>query len=101
MKKACEICGYTSRPRSLVTYRIIPEEVAIQAGILDSRTVVLCISCSMEVQAWCAKKAFSMSYDAGTKRFVPKSSAEIVKEYEAAYKAFITYKSGCKSRTDS
>lgn len=91
-KKTCEICGYTSKPEDLLIHRVVPEEVATQAGILDTRTVVLCINCCNELQAWYLKRVFSMSYDAGTVQFVPKSSADMVKEYEATYRAFATYK---------
>lgn len=97
-KKTCEICGYTSKHEDLVIYRIVPEEIATQAGILDKRKVVLCTNCCNELQAWYLKRVFGMSYDAGTVQFVPKSSADMVKEYEAAYRAFATYKSGIESR---
>ena len=91
-KKTCEICGYTSKPEDLLIHRIVPEEVATQVGILDTRTVLLCINCSNEVQAFYSKKVHDLSYDDGTKHFIPKSPSELIKEYEVAYKAFIAYK---------
>ncbi len=90
--KICEICGYASKPEDLVIHPIVPKEVASQFGILDTRTVLLCINCYNELQTWYLKRVFDMSYDAGTEQFVPKSSADMVKEYEAAYGAFVKYK---------
>jgi len=93
-RKACEVCGNTVDPGELVIHRIVPEEIAGQAGILDVRKVVLCLSCGNQIQDWYNKRVFSMSYDDKTNRFIPKSSTEMVKEYEAAYKAFAAYKRG-------
>ena len=91
-RKSCEICGYSSNPEGLVVHRIVPKEVARQAGILDLRSAVLCINCSKEVETWYSKRVFGLAYDAKTNRFVPKSSTDMVKEYEAAFKAFANYK---------
>ena len=91
-KKTCERCGYEGKPGDLVIHRIVPEEVAGEAGIMDVRTVLLCINCSNEVQAFYSKKVHDLSYDDGTKHFIPKSLSELIKEYEVAYKAFIAYK---------
>ncbi len=33
-----------------------------------------------------------MAYDPGGKRFIPRSPVELAREYEAAFKAFVTYK---------
>jgi len=92
VEKTCEICGYVSKPEELVIHRIIPEEVAKQAGILDVGKIVLCINCGNQVQDWYTKKVFGMRYDARTNQFIPKSSTQMVKEYEAAYKSFVAYK---------
>lgn len=91
-RKSCEVCGHAVDPGELVIHRIIPEEITKQAGILDARKVVLCHNCGSQVQDWYNKKVFSMSYDARTNQFIPKSSTEMIKEYEAAYKAFAAYK---------
>jgi len=91
-RKTCGVCGHTVEPGELVIHRIVPEEIAGQAGILDVRKVVLCLNCGNQIQDWYNKKVFSMKYDAKTNQFIPKSSAEMVKEYEAAYKAFAAYK---------
>ena len=64
--KTCEICGRESKPEDLVIHLVVPEEVARQAGILDTRTVLLCINCSNEVQAFYSKKVHDLSYDDGT-----------------------------------
>lgn len=91
-RKICEICGCMVNSGDLVIHRIVPKEVARQAGILDTRTVVLCINCSNQVQTWYNKKVYSMRYDVDTNRFIPKSPTDMVKEYEAAYRAFAAYK---------
>ena len=90
-KKTCDKCGRGNQPEDLVIHRIVPKEVARQAGILDTRTVLLCINCSNEFQIF-SKKVHDLSYDDVTKHFIPKSPTELIKEYEAAYKAFIAYK---------
>lgn len=94
VKKICEICGHESKPENLVIHRIVPEEVARQAGIIDLRTALLCFNCNSEIQDWYRKKVFNMIYDNLTLHFIPKPSTEIIKEYEAAYKAFVAYKRG-------
>lgn len=91
-KKTCEICGKTIEIGDLVTYQIIPQEIAKQAGISEPRTATLCTDCSNEVQTWYVKKVSTIAYDDRTKRFVPKSPAEMLKEYVAAYIGFTTYK---------
>jgi len=91
-KKTCEICGYTNDFGDLVIQQIVPEEITRQAGILIPKTAVLCTNCSHEVQNWYAKKVSTTTYNYGDKRFVSKSPAAMVKEYEAVYRAFATYK---------
>lgn len=91
-RKTCEVCGHAVDPGELVIHRIVPEEIASRAGILDVRKVALCLNCGNQVQDWYNKKVFGMRYDARTNQFIPKSSTEMVKEYEDAYKAFVAYK---------
>ncbi|MFQ5997354.1 MAG: hypothetical protein ACE5KP_07025 [Dehalococcoidales bacterium] len=76
----------------LVRHQIVPEEVVKQAGISEPRIATLCIDCRNEIQAWNSKRVSITRYDNKTKLFVPKSPAEIVKEYIAAYMAFTAYK---------
>ena len=92
LRKICEICGCAVNSGELVIHQIVPEKVAKQAGILDTRTAVLCYNCGNQIQDWYDKKVYSMSYDDKTNRFISKSSTEMVKEYEAAFKAFAAYK---------
>jgi hypothetical protein len=92
--KTCEICGHVLSPQETVIHRIVPEEVTLQANIIDSRTVVLCFNCSIEIQDWYRKKVYITDYDARSKQFTPKPPAELVKEYELAYKTFVYYKRG-------
>ena len=91
-EKTCDICGNAVNSEDVVIHRMIPEEVARQAGIYDFRIAVLCSNCSNEVQTWYKKRVYGVSYDNSTKKFLPRSPADIVKEYEAIYRAFAAYK---------
>jgi hypothetical protein len=91
-ERTCQTCGCSLSQGNLVRHRIVPEPVAIEAGILDARKVVLCPGCSQEIQNWYTKKVFHMNYDEVSRQFVPKSAAELVKEYEGVYKTFVRYK---------
>lgn len=99
-EKTCDICGHVVNAEDVVVHRIIPEEVARQAGIYDFRTATLCPDCSNEVQAWYGKRVYSMNYKNEAKRFILRSPAQMVKEYETTYRAFVEYKKriGAKSR---
>jgi len=88
----CELCGHVGKLGAAATHRIVPREFTSQAGMPDSATVPLCRNCRREVHAWYSKKVFGMAYDATLKRFRPRSSAEMVKEYEAVYRVFARYK---------
>ncbi len=89
--KACEICGRETSPEDLVIRRIIPEEIASQVGILDTRTVLLCIDCSHKFQAFYSGTVHDLRYDDIAQRFIHKPPAELIKEYEVAYKAFLAH----------
>ena len=97
-KETCDICGREIRTGTVVVHHIVPKEVTQEAGIADSGTVILCLNCQDEVHTWYSKAVFNVTYNAGTKRFIPKSAAEMVKEYEATYAAFIKYKSRLRRR---
>ena len=51
-RKPCEACGYRGAARDMVAHRIIPEEVAKEAGISDTETVLLCVNCRNELDTW-------------------------------------------------
>ncbi len=91
-KGACDLCGCEIEPETVVIHSVVPLEVTAQARMSDSRTVNLCANCHDEVEAWYLKRVSSATYDWGSKRFIPKSPADMVKEYEAAYIAFVKYK---------
>lgn len=91
-RKTCQACGYRGAARDIVLHRIIPEEVAEEAGIPDSGTVVLCVNCRNELDTWYSRKISDLTYDTTTRRFIPRSPAEMAKEYEATYQAFAGYK---------
>jgi hypothetical protein len=97
-EKTCDICGHVVNPEDAVIHRIIPEEIAVQAGILDFRTTILCFNCSREVSDWYEKKVFNLKYDEVAKKFVYKSPTDLVNEYETIYKSFADYKCSRKSK---
>ena len=92
--RTCETCGHVLSPQETVIHQIVPEEVSLQANITDPKKVALCPNCSTEIQDWYRKKIYSTNYDTRTKQFIPKPPAELVKEYELAYKTFTDYKKG-------
>ena len=91
-RETCEICGCYCRSETLAAHRIVPEEVARQAGILDIRTVYLCLNCCNEIKTRYREKVYSVSYDYKANQFIPKSPAELIREYEAVYKTFVINK---------
>ena len=91
-KDACDLCRCEIEPGAVVIHNVVPCEVTEQAGMSDSGTVKLCINCHNEVEAWYLKRVPSTTYDWGSRWFNPKSPTEMVKEYEAAYTAFVKYK---------
>ena len=94
--ETCELCGGMTQLEATVTHYIVPREVTKQAGLSDSATVILCPNCQKELDTWYAKRVFGMAYNSETKQFRPRSPAEMVKEYEAAYRAFANYKKGLR-----
>ncbi len=91
-KDTCDLCRCLIEPGAVVIHNVVPREVTEQAGMSDSETVKLCINCHNEVDAWYLKRVSSVTYDWGSQRFRPKSPTAMVKEYEAAYTAFVKYK---------
>lgn len=91
-ERKCRTCGHSLNRENLVRHSIVPEPVATEAGISGARTVALCPSCRQEVQSWYVRKVSHVHYDEVTKQFVPRSPAELVKEYEGVYNAFVRYK---------
>ena len=98
-KYVCDICRCEVEPRAIAMHNIIPREVAEEAGIWDAVTVKLCNKCLSELEAWYLDKVSDTTYDWGIQGFRPKSPTEMVKEYKAAYTAFVNYKK--QSQTDS
>lgn len=93
-KETCDLCGYRSELGAIEKHHIVPRNITERAGISESATVRLCSNCHREVSNWYSQNVAEMAYDPGTKRFRQKSPNELVKEYEAAYKVFATYKKG-------
>jgi hypothetical protein len=76
----------------MVVHRIIPEEIARQAGIYDFRTAALCRRCTDEIETWYRSRVHNVRYQDSSKRFEFRAPAELVREYAAEYAAFTAYK---------
>ena len=96
--ETCELCGYAGQHWTAETHHIIPKEITSPAGMPDSATVTLCSNCHREVHTWYANKVFDLTYDSMSKRFRPRSKAEMAKEYRVAYRVFAKYKKGQRQR---
>ncbi len=92
VRETCELCRQKSPPGTVAIYYIVPQDVAMLAGLPCPRTVTLCDRCQKELRGWYSRKVLDVTYDPGTKRFTPRSPEDMVAEYEAAYKAFASYK---------
>ena len=90
-KEACHVCKREVYAEAITTCHIVPVKFNKKAGISDSETVRLCVNCGDDLRAWYQKRVSNTTYDWGIKRFRPKSPIEMVKEYEAAYRAFVRY----------
>ena len=93
-KETCDICGYEGEPGATEEQPVVPVEIAGQAGVAKSKTVRICRDCRQELHRWYSVKVADMAYDTKIRRFRAKSGAEMVKEYEAAYRMFAEYKKG-------
>jgi len=91
-RKTCEVCGCRGTAEDMVVHRVIPEEIAKEAGVSDSGAVVLCINCRNELDTWYSRRVADLTYDTGTRWFIPRPPAEMAKEYQATYRAFAEYK---------
>jgi len=94
----CELCGQANQLWAAEIHHIVPKELTSEAELPDSATVKLCPNCYQELVDWYARRVFDMTYDSGLKRFRPRSLAEMVKEYEAAYRVFAQHKEGQRKR---
>ena len=93
-KAICELCGYRSDFGTIEKHHVVPVKITKQAGLPESASTRLCSNCHSEVHNWYSQNVSDTAYDPGTKQFSQKSPLDIVKEYEAAYKVFATYKRG-------
>lgn len=92
VKETCELCGYQSEFGTIEKHHVVPVKVTEQAGMPEPASVRLCSNCHSEVHTWYSQNVSDMAYDLGAKQFRQKSSVEMAKEYETAYKVFATYK---------
>jgi 5-methylcytosine-specific restriction endonuclease McrA len=91
-KETCKVCNSVVDAGTLEKHHIVPRDVTDEAGIPESQTVRLCADCHEEVHAWYTARVRHTEYDADSKRFRTKSSLEMVREYQAAFSAFVNYK---------
>jgi len=92
LKESCDVCGVKNRA-DMRRHHVVPPEISREAGLPCPRTVILCPDCHHKLLAWRGARVFNMKYDAGAGRFVARSPGEMVKEHEAAYRAFLLHQS--------
>ncbi len=97
-KESCQLCGNQCQSGTIEIHHNVPTELTRPAGIPNSATTKLCGNCHREVHAWYGKNVLDVEYSARTKRFIPRSPAEMVKEYEASYRVFAEYKRGQREK---
>ncbi len=90
-QETCDICRREVDAALLTMHRIVSEDIAKEAAVPASQTARLCTSCGDRLHAWFLNRVSTVTYDLELKRFKSKSPAEMVKEYEAAYNAFVKY----------
>ncbi len=90
-QETCDVCRREVDAVFLTMHPIVPEDIAKEDTVPASQTARLCTSCGDRLHTWFLNRVTTVTYDWGLKRFKSKSPAEMVKEYEVAYKAFIKY----------
>ncbi len=90
-KSNCKLCGCDD-PGLVKRYYIVPQTITEQAGIQRPKTASLCSDCQQELGLWYSAKVGTLTYDTAKKQFIPKSSSQLVKEYEIAYQWFTKYR---------
>ena len=93
-KETCDICGNEGGPGAAEKQPVVPVEISKQAGIARPKMARLCSNCRQELHRWYSVKVADMAYDSKSKRFRAKSSLEMVKEYQDAYRMFAEYRRG-------
>jgi hypothetical protein len=73
-------------------HHIVPVDVTQSAGVAESQTLRLCGDCHREAHSWYMAKVHHSEYDVGLRRFRSKSFLEMVREYQAAFSSFASYK---------
>jgi 5-methylcytosine-specific restriction endonuclease McrA len=91
-KETCKVCNNVVDPDDMEKHHIVPKNVTDEAGIPESQAVRLCSDCHEAVHNWYTARVHHTEYDPDTKRFRAKSSLEMVREYQAAFTAFVNYK---------
>jgi hypothetical protein len=100
-KNLCEICGSRTEPAAMVSYRIVPDDIAENAGISDVAVVKLCPDCRRDLDRWYSRNVSATTYDESRRSFRSRTPQEMVREYEVSFRAFVRYRkgSGQESRT--
>ena len=91
-EETCELCGYTSILGTVEQCLIVPNDITQAAGIPRSQTMRMCCNCRMELNTWFSSKVAEMVYDIGMQKFRYRTRAEMVKEYQSVFSAFVDYK---------
>ena len=91
-EEICEVCGYRSQLGAVKKYPVIPDEITEQSGMSKSQISSMCTNCRIELDKWYSIEVNRMVYDEMDQRFRDRTPAEMVDEYQAAFKGFKGYK---------
>ena len=98
-KLTCNACGQKIELSSAVARRLIPKVTVELHGVLDSPDILLCGSCSDEIDNWYQKTVSTMTYDNALQKFRTKTPRELVKEYQNVFNSFAKFKREHRKRT--
>jgi hypothetical protein len=91
-KENCEACGKVIGKNYAVKYPIVPDEVAKQNNIHDSRTIRICLECARGLPAWYSKTVSNVTYNNKTQHFRYKAPDELIEEYESAFRNYAHFR---------
>ncbi len=88
-REKCPACHQKVAPGSIQDHPIIPAEVTRAGGIGQPQTFRLCEDCRRALASWYTARVHHSDFDPATRRFRPKSSLELVKEYQQVFASFL------------
>lgn len=88
----CPACGHPVNAYRIVRFHLVPDDVGILHGLLDSRPVKLCQACYGDLQTWYQKQVATSVFDEKLQQFRARTPDEITQEYESVLHGFIKFK---------